>query len=180
MRIKPERTAYKEGIAIMSKDNSGISLLEILIVISILAIFASGGISLYRQLSHADCRRAAVRLHRVMEEIRQETLSKVPKPYLYIYQLDGTSYVKKSREGDMAAAKLDAASGSRLSDKIVLSYQLADAGEAVLEDGKVLRIGFHRSSGSFDQELELIRLRSGDYVSEIICVPETGRHWLEE
>ncbi len=161
-------------------DNRGISLVEVLLVISILALFASGGISLYRQLSHADCKRAAARIQTAMEEVRMETISRGRKPYLYLYQLEGTYYLKKCMESNPTAAKLDAASGNRISEKLSLSYQLTASAEVVLEEGKVLQISFHRGSGSFDQDLERIILRSSEFTTEIVCVPETGRHWVEQ
>ena len=163
----------------LKDDNRGISLVEILAVISILAILASGGISLYGQLGYADTKRAANRVNSAMEEVRMESMSRDRKPYLYLYQIDGTYYLKRSTEANQAAAELEAASGTLISEKISLSFRITPSQDVTLDPGMALRISFDRSSGRFDQELERIQIRSANAVTEITCVPETGRHWAE-
>ncbi len=160
-------------------DNRGISLVELLAVISILAILASGGISVYKQLGYADTKRAANTVNSEMDEVRLETMSRARKPYLYLYKIDGTYFMKRSNETIPAAAELNTASGTELSNKITLSYRYAASPEVTLEPGMVLKISFDRSSGMFDQELELIQIHSANHTTEITCVPETGRHWVE-
>lgn len=172
------RTLMK-GDVIMRDDNHGISLVEILAVISILAILASGGISIYRQLRFGDTKEAAVRIDAAMAEIRMETMCKDQKLFLYLYSSDGAVYMKKSTEASEAAASLTAASGIKLSDRINLSYRIASSGEADLEPGAALCISFERSSGIFDTDLEFIKVRSAEHVTEITCIPETGRHWVD-
>lgn len=169
---------YKEDFMIRN-DNRGISLVELLAVISILAILATGGISLYRQLGYADTKRAANRVNTAMDEVRMETMSRAHKSYLYLYQINGIYYLKRSIETNSAAADLDAESGTELSNKISLSYRYAATPEVTLQPGMVLKISFDRSSGMFDQELELIQINSANHTTEITCVPETGRHWVE-
>lgn len=163
----------------MRADNRGISLLEILVVISILGILASGGISIYRQLTFADTKKAARRIDAAMTEVRMETMSKDRKQYLYLYSLDGAVFMKKSTEANETVASLDVASGIKLSDRITLSYRIAPSDEADLVPGAALCLSFERSSGSFNSDVEYIKVCSAEHATMITCVPETGRHWVD-
>ena len=163
----------------MRNDNRGISLVEILAVISILIILVSGGISIHRQLGDADTKEIVQRINAAMAEVRMETMYKARKQYLFLYTIEGAVYMKKSTEASAATATLDAASGHKLSDRITLSYRITPFSETDLVPGAVLCISFERGSGIFDSGVEFLKVSSADHASVITCIRETGRHWVD-
>ncbi len=160
-------------------DNRGISLLELIMAISILAILAAGTLGLYSRFGGADTDKAAKMIDTVMEKVRMETMCRSRKQYLYLYGIGNSVYYKNSPEADPLAAVLNSSSGRKLANSITISYKITAGMEETLDSGEYICISFERSSGVFNQNYEYIEMNGPNDTAAITCIPETGRHWTD-
>ena len=73
----------------MRKDHRGLSMIELIIVLAVLAILSTGAIGIYRSLGFANTKKAAVYIDNLLTRARLDTMSKKDRPYIYLYQIDG-------------------------------------------------------------------------------------------
>lgn len=163
----------------MMNKNKGFSLVEMIVTISILAIITSGSVMAYYRMSYVDTMKAAKTVSSVMDKLRIETMSKEIKPYLYLYNIDDTIYIKVSKESNSGLAGLDASSGEKVGKRIAVYVKEPSIAERVLGDGEYISISFVRSLGTFYSNYETITFVYHSKKAAIICVQETGRHWVE-
>lgn len=166
----------------MRSENKGISLIEVIIAMAVLAILSIGGIGTYQSLGLANTKKAARVISDDMSKARIYTMSKKDRQYLYIYQIDGRIYTRLATLDGLntnPGGGLSAAGGQGLSKNINLSYKTASGVYKNLLDNEVICISYNRSSGAFDSHYEEILLESRNQRTVITCVKETGRHWID-
>lgn len=165
----------------MRKDHRGMSLIELVVVITILASLSVGAIGIYNSLGYANTKKAAGQLNNLLSRARIDTMSKKDKTYTYLYQIDGRIYSLQSNEGDLTidpVGGLDVTGGMPFSRNISLSY-VDDLGVIQkLEDGQWIIISFLKSSGAFQSYYSKIIFTSRNEMTAINCIKETGRHWV--
>lgn len=161
-----------------SRNEKGFTLIELIIVISILAIISSGIAYLVTTISYMDPFKAATMLNHTMEKVCIESMSKTEKSYLYIYNKDEAIYYKVSSNSDAERAGLDVESGTKLGKGINVYYTEIDGVETKLEDDGTICVYFTKSSGAFASDIEYIRCTARGKQATLFCVKETGRRMI--
>lgn len=165
----------------MRKNNGGMSFIEMILVIVIIAILSTGGIAIYKSLGYANTKKAATHLNDSLSRARIDTMSKRGMQYLYIYQIDGRLYSKLSTEEGLSVGvygELTDAEGTGYSSNISLKYKTDTGISHELGDNESISISFIKSSGAFATNYSELILESGNNSSVITCIKETGRHWV--
>ncbi len=163
----------------MKLSNKGFSLIELIVVMSVLAILTTGGVTINNRIRFTDTMRAAKEIDMAMNKVRVETMSKGAKQYLYLYLVEDSIYMKISPKADAIQAGLDEESGQRLLKHTSITYKILGMPDQTMLPHQSIRIGFERGSGAFDSDYEYIKLNITGNISTIHCIKETGRHWVE-
>jgi prepilin-type N-terminal cleavage/methylation domain-containing protein len=163
----------------MKFNNKGFTLIELIVVMSVLVVLTTGGVTINNRLRYTDTLRAAKDIDMAMNKVRVETMSKGVKQYLYLYLVEDAIYMKISPKADATQAGLDEDSGQRLLKHTNITYKISGISEQKLLHNQSIGISFERSSGAFDADYEYIKLNNAGNTSIIHCIKETGRHWVE-
>ncbi|NLO08262.1 MAG: prepilin-type N-terminal cleavage/methylation domain-containing protein [Clostridiales bacterium] len=165
----------------MRRDHRGISMIEVIIVITILAMLSLGVIGIYNSLGFANTKKAAGHVNNLLSKARIETMSKKDRIYTYIYQIDGRLYSLQSIVDGLnthSGGGLDVSVGMPFSKNISLFY-IDDAGDThELEDNQWISISFLKDSGAFNSYYSKIIFSSRNDSTYITFIKETGRHWV--
>lgn len=161
----------------MFKNHGGVSLIELIASLAILALLSAGTLVIFHQIGYANTLKAGKLIDSSLSRIRIETMSKEQKQYLYLYTYDGHVSMRVSTVSDPDETVLNA-SGTKFSKNISLLYKKSGLGETTLTEGNYLSISFDREAGSIDGDLDYIKLVSANHTSKITLVRETGRHQL--
>lgn len=134
----------------MKKDNRGVTLVELIIVIAIMAVVITMlGANMY-YMYHSAAKGCANSLKTAIGQTRIKTMGK-KETYLYIYK-DGNGYSMKtiSIDSTTGSAKVETTE-SLVKSKVAITYTVKD-GAATLKtvDSDPLLIGFKRESGKLD------------------------------
>lgn len=163
------------------KHNKGMSLIELVVAMVIIAILSTGAISIYKSLNNANTKKIAVSINDSMSRARIYTMSKSDRQYLYLYKIDGKLYsILSANDGlSIVTGGLNSTDGMYLSDKVNLSYKTPSGTLNNLNDNEWIYISFLKSSGAFDTYYPEIVIKSRNQTSIISCIKETGRHWVD-
>lgn len=159
--------------------NKGISLVEVIIVIAIIAIASSVTISLVGQMGFARTQKAAKTINITLDKLRMETMSKGISYHLYLYLVEGDLYMNIQKESDTVSLTKD--NGEKLSADCKINYKRQGAEAKELEEGEssYIDISFSKSSGAFTSDYEWISISNTKHRSFLQFVKETGKHWIE-
>ena len=129
----------------VKKENSGMSLVELIIVIAIIGILAGVSIGMMGHIHYADTKKAVETIDAELDRLRIFSMSKKEIPYLYIYQLDDGCYMREINEEiwNFDAAKFTK-DGTKIAGKDVSIYMEAKDGTKV-SGNKFIRIAYDRS-----------------------------------
>lgn len=165
------------------KDNKGMSLVEILIVLAVIGILAGTSFVMFGHIRHANVKKAVETIDTELDRQRAFTMSKKEVPSLYIYHLEDGYFMRALNEEilsfDRAKFTKD---GVKLCGSETGIYMDTAGGTKV--DGDVfIRITYKRD-GSFDYtEISgskktnvMAIVMSGTEQYCITLIPETGRH----
>ena len=113
----------------VKKENSGMSLVELIIVIAIIGILAGVSIGMMGHIHYADTKKAVETIDAELDRLRIFSMSKKEIPYLYIYQLDDGCYMRELNEEiwNFDAAKFTK-DGTKIAGKDVSVYMEAKDG----------------------------------------------------
>lgn len=150
----------------MKSDNRGMSLVEIIIVVAILAIVAGGvamGLGFVTGKSVDEC---ANKLRAAIQSNRTTTMGKLSAKLEICVKADGI-YVKETV--GTAGEAAPRVSETRIGDAdLEIKYAVSGGGYTTLPVGASLEISFNRSSGAFNP------LPGGGYCTEIV-ISKGGR-----
>lgn len=163
----------------MARKNKGFSVVELLIVVAILIIVGTVTAVLLNHISYGNVLKAANKVNTIMDKVRLVTLAKDTREYLYIYNIDEKIYMKVSEESGSEDANLDTATGEKIGMGILVYYQITGGEEKLLEAGQHISIAFEKSTGSFTTDYEWLKFTNASKTAKVVCVKETGRHWVE-
>lgn len=147
-------------------------------MIAILAILSTGTFVTISRIGYANTMKAAKSIDSTMSKLRLETMTKEPKTYLYIYNKDEIIYMKASNEEVDTDAHLDITTGKKVAQNTVLRYKVDFVVDTLKNDENIC-ISFKKSSGAFVENYEYIELVNTSKTATIICIQETGGHWVE-
>lgn len=159
-------------------DNKGVSLIEVIVVILILAILSTAGIISVGYLHRVNASACASKLNSSLEQTRLKTMSKQEgKISLAIYAKNKNYY----------AAVCTDTNGTPVYDEGVLLGSTSLSIEVKMNDGTVTtlsgndgteyRINFVKGSGAFSSDINEIVVKGTKEVT-VKLVKETGRSYI--
>lgn len=154
-------------------NNKGFSLIELVIVIAIMAIVTAGSIAGFGYLRLADSKKCTMSVDESIETLYSQTMAKANKPYMYLYELNGDTYVKITSSSFVKDT--DAKKVGNSSIPVVV-----DGKDLSSVPGGVVKIGYSRSDGAFDTPTSNMKIVVGTSKKYTInIVSNTGRHYVQ-
>lgn len=182
----------------LKNDESGFTLVEVIIVMAVAAILAGTAYSGISMLSAGNAKKAATKFDSYLSTLQTDNLTKKDKEYMYLYvDADGKSQILYS-ESDMssrsdvvsAAGATDARVHEVAQDGISVMLNATDktnSGSSQIDktDG-VLKISFDKSTGAFSCSSKGSDGRFYDEISfggssvvHAKLVKATGKHFVK-
>lgn len=179
----------------MGSSNKGITLVEIIIVLAILSVLAVSTFSGLSYIRYGNAKSCAYQINAALDKIRLDNMSKADKAYLYLYQFNGSYYMREST-GPASAALLNGEGVLLGNRQLGLFYQTsAGSGEQEVGDfgsGTFLGLSFEKSTGELSiHEVAgvppapsycnriLIKDRDGTIRYTIHLIQASGKHYVE-
>lgn len=177
----------------MRRDQKGFSLIEVIIVIAMIGIFAGISVSMMGHIRYADTKKTVESVSSALEKQRINTMSKAGTPYLYIYKLSDGYYMKQvSDRSDNCITTFDSSvftsDGLKIAGNNAEIYIDSETGTKV-DSTSFIRIAFTKN-GVFEtakvsetdstERTNVSRIvikGSGSYT--ITLVKATGKHIVE-
>lgn len=163
------------------RNQNGITLVEIIIVIAIVGILASTAVMMIGHLHYADTQKVVKTLDSSLNELQVKTMSKTGDYYMYVYHLSDGYYVQILSE-NILSENLSAFDASRLTtDGKKLSnntISICQDGVELPEDG-YMKIAYTKQA-TFDTTNTNVQTIRIDGVPEysIQLVYDTGKHFV--
>lgn len=158
------------------RNQNGITLVEIIIVIAIVGILASTAIMMIGHLHYADTQKVVKTLDSSLNELQVKTMSKTGDYYMYVYHLSDGYYVQILSENLPAfdASRLTT-DGKKLSNNTI---SICQDGVELPEDG-YMKIAYTKQA-TFDTANTNVQTIQIDGVPEysIQLVYDTGKHFV--
>lgn len=164
-------------------NQSGVTLVEIIIVIAIIGILAGGSVLLLGHLHYADTEKVVKTLDSSFNELQVKNMSKADTSYLYVYHLGNGYYFKILPEdlADFDSSRLDS-SGTRLSNNTIEIYGQDSSGAKITlkNTTNFLKVTYTKSA-TFDTTATNVQQIVIDGVPEhtIRLVYDTGKHFVD-
>ena len=158
------------------RNQNGITLVEIIIVIAIVGILASTAVMMIGHLHYADTQKVVKTLDSSLNELQVKTMSKTGDYYMYVYHLSDGYYVQILSENLSAfdASRLTT-DGKKLSNNTI---SICQDGVELPEDG-YMKIAYTKQATfeTTNTNVQTIRI---DGVPEysIQLVYDTGKHFV--
>lgn len=158
----------------MRKDNRGLSLIEIIIVLAIMAATAGAftiGLSMILRKPADEC---AAKLQASLQSNRMLAMGKVSTKLEIYMDADGYIYLREITETATSTGPDIRTTETRIGDRgVTLVYKLSDGSSAsLLPGGSPLILSFDRSSGAFK---DLKEMGFPDRYCETITISKSGR-----
>ena len=158
------------------RNQNGITLVEIIIVIAIVGILASTAVMMIGHLHYADTQKVVKTLDSSLNELQVKTMSKTGDYYMYVYHLSDGYYVQILSENLSAfdASRLTR-DGKKLSNNTI---SICRDGVELPEDG-YMKIAYTKQA-TFDTTNTNVQTIRIDGVPEysIQLVYDTGKHFV--
>ena len=158
------------------RNQNGITLVEIIIVIAIVGILASTAVMMIGHLHYADTQKVVKTLDSSLNELQVKTMSKTGDYYMYVYHLSDGYYVQILSENLSAfdASRLTT-DGKKLSNNTI---SICQDGVELPEDG-YMKIAYTKQA-TFDTTNTNVPTIRIDGVPEysIQLVYDTGKHFV--
>lgn len=168
----------------MKRNQKGFSLIEIIIAIALVGILAGVSVSMINHVHYANTKKTVEAVDSALDKQQANTMSKVDKPYMYIYKLSDGYYMKELTEELTAfdSTKLDN-NGTKISGNGTQIYFESESG-TLLSGTKFIRICY-KKSGIFNKDAlgdgtkatnvdKIVVKGTGTYT--ITLVEATGKH----
>lgn len=160
------------------RDNTGITLVEIIIVIAIIGILVGSSVMMIGHLHYADTQKVMKTIDSSLDQLRVKTMSKSGDSYLYIYHLSSGYYadILPDNLSSFDGSKLTK-NGTKLSNNTIKICQ--DGSE--LAENSYMKIAYTKQA-TFDSADTTVHTILIDGVPEysITLVYDTGKHIIEQ
>lgn len=190
----------------MKQDNRGLSLVELIVVIAIMAIMVGVGILSISLLFGTQARGCAQKVSSMLNETKTGSLSRFDETMTLTYCVknqdgnkafttDGYYAINQIYTIDKNAVRMPIGTAdsaevrSMGSGKVIITVYLSDGSSFALEQDKKITISYDRSTGAFEPVIvngvqtvhyvDKITFASGTRTYTITMVKETGKHVLE-
>gem|GEM_PF-1550503 len=170
------------------KNNKGMSMIEIILVLAILALLSTGMLTGINYIQYGNTKKCSNLIDSALDKVRIDAMSKAEKPYLYLYEFEGSYYMLESAE---TTPTLDS-SGTKLGNRQVRLYYSTDPGGVAEITSSIplhyMKIGFVKSTGGIAQNADnsyydeiLIKNGAGTETRyTITLIKATGKHYIEK
>lgn len=161
-------------------DNKGFSMVELIITIAIMAILTGSFVGAAGYLKYANAKAGAKKINTELSELRIDSMSKMNTPYMYLYNIDGTTYMKVVT-GDRADKAKENGLLDKNTTKIGNSQVTVSCDGTKITDGQTVTITMDKSTGAFLSSPQKIEVASVDGKNSYVIklVKSTGRHYIE-
>jgi prepilin-type N-terminal cleavage/methylation domain-containing protein len=174
------------------RNNQGFSLIELMVVITILAVLISGvGINL-RLLSFTDTERVIKEVDSALSKLQLETMSQGNQNHYLILEWDNTEkayYICFATSSSVLTQENWATSTKTVTNRkklaaesitITYSNQTDGSSSILLRDAKpVLLISFMPSTGAFQSSCKQIVIESSGKTKTLHMIGITGNHYID-
>ena len=162
------------------KDKKGFTLIEMILVIAILIIFASTTVLYMGHLRDINVKRAAEQIDTALDKLQVRAMSKAKTPYMYIYRLDDGCYMKVLNEEITLfdSSKFDK-NGTKVGAAAIKVYQNDETAANEITGQKFITIAYNKSSDFSDKTNVSTIIFKGNSRHEIRLIKDTGKHILE-
>lgn len=164
------------------RDQNGITLVEIIIVIAIIGILASTSVMMIGHLHYADTQKVVQTLDSSMDALQVKTMSKAGKYYMYVYKLDNSFYMKilsdDTKGFDETKFTKD---GTRLCNDTIKIYGIKGGTKTEVTDKSfVIKVAYTKSAlfDSCTNVDEIFIDGVPDYTLKLVA--DTGKHFVKE
>lgn len=170
----------------MRRDNRGVSLVEIMIVIAIIAVLGGVGIMSFNAITGKPAQQCAQKIVYSLERHRTSAMSKVYSQYKLYVGADKKIYLQEFVSNTDPSAAMDPAELGAAG--IEVKYECVDSsGNVVVRDLETnpLVLSFDRGSGAFkklgaeDLYCQKIMVSRGGRTYEVTLVPLTGKVYID-
>lgn len=175
----------------MKKKNLGMSFIELILALAIASILAGAAIYSLGHSKDANVKACVNDINSMMDKVRISSMSKDPKPGLYIYWYNNAYYMKQAVNPTLSELDDSGTLISRDNVRIKGVVTGASGGAWTVQNGLYLTVKFKRSNGALDSEsgpfvngrcigydyIEVSDLE-GKIVYDINIVGLTGKHYI--
>lgn len=164
------------------RNEAGVTLIEIIIVLAIIGILASASVLLIGHLHYADTERVINNIDTSMNELQIKNISKSEQSYLYIYHLSDGYYMRILSDdlSGFDSSKLNG-DGTKLSNNTIEIYGTDAGGSRVAIKGTAnyIKVSYTKS-GSFDSSITNVKeiAIEGTPQQTLTLVFDTGKHFI--
>ena len=164
------------------RNEAGVTLVEIIIVLAIIGILASASVLLIGHLHYADTERVINNIDTSMNELQIKNISKAEQSYLYIYHLSDGYYMRILSDdlSGFDSSKLNG-DGTKLSNNTIEIYGTDAGGSRVAIKGTAnyIKVSYTKS-GSFDSSRTNVKeiVIEGTPKQTLTLVFDTGKHFI--
>ena len=164
------------------RNEAGVTLIEIIIVLAIIGILASASVLLIGHLHYADTERVINNIDTSMNELQIKNISKAEQSYLYIYHLSDGYYMRILSDdlSGFDSSKLNG-DGTKLSNNTIEIYGTDAGGSRVAIKGTAnyIKVSYTKS-GSFDSSITNVKeiAIEGTPQQTLTLVFDTGKHFI--
>lgn len=166
----------------MENNNKGFSMIELIITIAIMAILTGSFVSAAGYLKYANAKAGAKKINTELSELRIDSMSKMKTPYMYLYNIDGNTYMKVVTGDNADSASISSGVLDKNTTKIGNSQVKISCDGTVIAENKSVQIYMNKSTGAFAAAAPgEIKVESIDKKTSytIKLVKNTGRHYIE-
>lgn len=165
------------------RDQNGITLVEIIIVIAIIGIMASTAVMMIGHLHYADTQKVVKTLDSSLDALQVKTMSKSGRYYMYVYRL-GNSFYMKILPDDISGfdASKFTEDGTRLCNSTITIYgKMGGTSTEVTDQSYVIKVAYTKSA-LFDSTCTNVDEIDIDGVPHytLKLVTDTGKHFVNE
>ena len=176
---------YRGGVGLQmdnKKRNLGYSLIELVVVMAIMAILTGASVSIIQYTTYANTKRCVNELNTTLDKLRADSLGKTDRPYLYVYNCDGTYYMTVTTEETINTS----VKRKKLANTKVEFFYTRGGSESKLTDGEYVKIGFTKSLGTYMNGASAtdakyynnFRIATSSSSTTIEMVELTGKHFI--
>lgn len=158
-----------------AKNNQGISLVEVIVVVLIVGIMASVLIVNIGYVYNTNITRAANELSDLLDLARTQSMSMVEDSLEIRVVRESSNYYVKTYK---MPGNVEINSEELCSSSLTISYDVG-SGLVSIPPGGFVSISYKKSSGSFITSVKEIQISSGSRTSALVLVKETGRNYLK-